>query len=345
MRIATVYWDGTTNAHYRVHVPLRALEQRGHEILWPAVHPLERTLSGKPRFDVYLVQQMFDPEEIELVGRLREQGVAVVWDTDDDISAIPRYSPAFANYSGKKWIGGRRGLRQTFERTVAIARASSLMTTPSPHLADLYRDHGVEHVEVIENYVAPEDTGRPRPRHVGVVIGCTAAYEHRDDLKQLGIAGALERILQKHPGVRVVMIGWDLGLRDSRYRNVASVPYSQLIATEREFDIGIAPLTPSRFGLARSNVKVKEYAAAGAMWLASPVGPFVGLGEAQGGLLVEDGDWFEVLDELVENYRRRMQLIERARTWAREQSGEHAARIWEAAFKRAIQRVRAGTPT
>ena len=37
---------------------------------------------------------------------------------------------------------------------------------------------------------------------------------------------------------------------------------------------------------ARSNIKLKEYAAAGACWLASPIGPYVGLGEKQGGRLV-----------------------------------------------------------
>ena len=54
-------------------------------------------------------------------------------------------------------------------------------------------------------------------------------------------------------------------------------------AAEREFDVGLAPLADTAFNRARSNVKLKEYAAAGAMWLASPVGPYVGMGETEGG--------------------------------------------------------------
>ncbi len=49
------------------------------------------------------------------------------------------------------------------------------MTTPSAHLAERYREHGVAHVEVIENHLARERIGHPRPRHPGVVIGITAA--------------------------------------------------------------------------------------------------------------------------------------------------------------------------
>jgi hypothetical protein len=54
-------------------------------------------------------------------------------------------------------------------------------------------------------------------------------------------------------------------------------------------------------------VRVKEYAAAGVRWLASPIGPYAGLGEKQGGRLVPDGRWFEELDRLIRDERARSQ--------------------------------------
>ena len=135
-------------------------------------------------------------------------------------------------------------------------------------------------------------------------------------------------------------IGPDLRLDDHRDVHHGLVPVDQLIGVESEFDIGLAPLTPSPFGLARSNVKVKEYAAAGATWLASPVGPFAGMGEEQGGQLVADDEWYDALEALILDHVRRGELMERARAWAKSQSVEHAAGTWDAALRGALQRIR-----
>jgi len=47
---------------------------------------------------------------------------------------------------------------------------------------------------------------------------------------------------------------------------------------------------------ARSDVKVKEYAARGVPWIASARGPYVDLGPDQGGLVVPGDDWVVALD-------------------------------------------------
>jgi hypothetical protein len=335
LRIAAKYLDGTANAYYRAMLPLRELERRGHRVLWPALHDEDELLSGTPRFDVFLMHHFFRERELELVRRLAGQGVAVVWDKDDDISATPRRVPAYKAY------GGRRGVKNGFARSVELAASASLMTTPSAHLAGRYRDLGVEHVEVIENHIAAEDLATGRPRHQGVVIGITAAGEHAEDFKALRIDRVLQRLLRTHEGVRVVTIGWGHDLPASRHVHHHYVPIEELVATEREFDIGLAPLADTAFNRARSNVKLKEYAAAGAMWLASPVGPYVGMGEAQGGVLVADDDWYAALERYVLDFRARALLAERARSWARQQSADRAADRWETAILRAVARTRA----
>jgi hypothetical protein len=327
--------DGTANAYYRAMLPLRELERRGHRVLWPALHDEDELLSGTPRFDAFLMHHFFREEELELVRRLTGQGVTVVWDKDDDISATPRRVPAYKTY------GGRRGVKHGFARSVELAASASLMTTPSAHLAGRYRELGVEHVEVIENHVAPEDLARERPRHQGLVIGITAAGEHAEDFKALRIDRILQRLLRAHDGVRVVTVGWGHDLPASRHVHYPFVPIEELLATEREFDIGLAPLADTAFNRARSNVKLKEYAAAGAMWLASPVGPYVGMGEEEGGVLVADDDWYATLERFVLDYHARVRLTERARSWARQQSADRAVGQWETAIMRAVARTRA----
>jgi hypothetical protein len=328
--------DGTANAYYRAMLPLRELERRGHRVLWPGRHDYDELLAGQPRFDVFLLHHFFREQELELVRRLSRQGVAVVWDKDDDISATPRPSPAYREY------GGRRGVKRGFERSVEIASTASLMTTPSAHLAGRYRERGVAHVEVIENHVAPEHLDGGRTRHQGIVIGITAGGEHGEDFKRLRIDQMLQRLLRAHEGVRVVTIGWGHELPESRHVHHPNVPIEQLIAAERTFDIGLAPLADSPFNRARSNVKLKEYAAAGAMWLASPVGPYAGMGEEQGGLLVGDDEWLPALEALLVDADRRRALSERAGAWARGETIRAGAARWQAAYREAVERARAG---
>jgi hypothetical protein len=334
LRIAALY-PQTSNAYYRVELPLRELQRRGHHVLWPDRHPLEKLLDGRLDFDVAMIHHYFGDEVLDIVRRLRRDGVAVIWDKDDDISATPRFVGAYKLY------GGRRGVRRAYASSISIACAASAMTTPSAHLAETYRRAGVEHVEIIENYVAPEHVAPARARHRGVVVGITAAHEHLTDFKRLKLDATLRAVMRDHDGVRVVSIGLDHDLPPERHVNHRQIPVLELIAAEREFDIGLAPLVESRFNRARSNVKLKEYAAAGAMWLASPVGPYADMGQEQGGILVEQGDWRRVLGDVVDNARRRAELAERARAWARSQSADRGAELWESLLLRAVAAARA----
>jgi glycosyltransferase involved in cell wall biosynthesis len=329
----------TANGHYRAVVPLQELARRGHKVHWPgdaSFHALHNG-SAPPAWDALHVQQLHDEEALEVIARVRRAGIAVVWDTDDDISAVTRGSEAWHR------LGGRRGIRRAFKQALEAARAAHVVTTTNEHLAQVYREHGVEQVVAVENYLAPNDLGYRRKRHQGVVIGIVAAGEHEPDLRKMRFAAMLERLLERHDGVRVVAVGADLRLRsEHRYTYVRPVDIPRLIPTECEFDIALAPLRDTAFNRARSNIKLKEYAAAGAAWLASPVGPYVGMGEEQGGLLVEDGDWLATLEALLEDPDRRRALAERARAWAEGQTIRAGAARWQAAFRDAFARARGG---
>jgi len=329
----------TANGHYRAVVPLRELARRGHTVHWPgdpAFRALERG-AARPPWDAFHVQQMHDDEALAIMRRMRDAGVAVVWDTDDDISAVTRGSEAWHR------LGGRRNIRRHFRAAVEAARTAHVVTTTNEHLAQVYREHGVARVVAVENYLAPHDLGHQRKRHQGVVVGITAAGEHEPDLRRMRFAEMLERLLEQHDGVRVVAVGADLRLKhEHRYTYVRPVEIEELIAVESEFDIALAPLRDTGFNRARSNVKLKEYGAAGAMWLASPVGPYVGMGEQQGGLLVADGDWLATLSALLEDPDRRRALAASARRWAEGQTIRAGAARWQAVFREAIELARAG---
>jgi hypothetical protein len=141
--------------------------------------------------------------------------------------------------------------------------------------------------------------------------------------------------------VRVASFGLGLGLRTERYRHVDVVPLLELTRQAAAFDVGIAPLADIALNRARSNVKLKEYAAAGACWLASPTGPYAGMGEKHGGRLVGDDGWFEALARLVDKPRERAKLAKRAGKWVAGQTLTKHVGAWESRFEAAIARARA----
>jgi glycosyltransferase involved in cell wall biosynthesis len=258
-----------------------------------------------------------------VVNELARNGTRITYDNDDNLAAIPKESP---NY---KRAGGLAGVR-AHAQTVALARLAQVFTTTNDRLAEAYRRGGVERVEVIGNFLGPRAYHPPR-RHDGIVVGWFAGVEHYADAARLKVVDALQRLTAAHENVRVECIGTDLRLPAS-YSYSKGFPLLELPAHIAGFDIGIAPLADIPINWTRSDVKLKEYAACGVPWLASPIGPYLGHGEAQGGRLVSDDEWLEALERLVTRERERQQLASNASRWASAQTIEVVTDKWEEVF-------------
>jgi hypothetical protein len=302
---------------------MKAMARRGHEVVWPPDSEGEADLRQLAGCDVVHVYRRGNELTRRVLTELARAGTAITYDNDDDFTAVPKESPLY------KRTGGLTGQR-IFAETLKVARMAQWFTTPNELLAEKYRRGGVEHVEVLGNYLAP-DVRRPSRSHNGVVVGWVAGEEHRADVARIEIGDALQRLVAKHESVHIECIGVNLGLPE-RYSHDRFVPFLELPGRIGGFDIGIAPLADIPYNRTRSDIKLKEYAASGVPWLASPVGPYVGLGEAQGGRLVDDDDWFEALDRLVTHRRERRRLARKAKAWAKRQTIETVADRWEEIF-------------
>lgn len=337
MHVIALANDPSAGAAYRAELPMRALADLGHRaefVLWDqrdTPPPFEQLR----RADVVHMWRLFRGPARRLATALREAGVAVVFDNDDDMTRVPKGSPAYREMSAAK--------EQVAKELGAMLRLADLVTTTCAELGGRLRRLGGGDVRVVENYV---EAGFLRERRAtdgdGVVVGWVAAAEHRGDLKELRLRRTLEQLLEAQPHVSLVGVGVDLGVRHERYTHVPTVPFPELPDTIATFDLALAPIADVSFNRVRSNIKVKEYAAAGVPWLSSPIGPYKDLGAEQGGRLVQDYGWTEALTDLVNDAPARAALAENAAAWGRTQTVIHNVAEWEAAFAQAAER--AGRP-
>ncbi len=194
---------------------------------------------------------------------------------------------------------------------------------------------------MIENYLRPGFGAPRRVAHETVTIGWLAALEHRMDYERLGLRDVFLRLLDSHPQVRLVSIGLKLKLDHPHYRHIDITPYERIAAQLAQFDVGIAPLADIAFNRGRSSVKLKEYAACGVPWLASPVGPYAELGPEEGGGLVADDGWYAALAALADDVERRRALGVNAKSWAQRQTIVHHVQEWESVLRDAVGSARA----
>jgi len=336
MRIGVVVPNYFPNPLYRAVLPMEELGRRGHVV---GVASLEGDASALPSLDqlvgfdvVYFWQLHFDAVR-RLAKALRRTSTAVIWDSDDDVTAVPKGSP---NY---RQAGGVRG-RRMWSEMQAMVRLADAVTTPSEVLAQKFRDVGQAHVHVIENRLPAVYGARGVARRGSVVVGWVAGFEHVADARALDLATVVAQLLEARPEVEFETVGVALDVDHPRYRRHGVVDLPQLAGLIERFDIGVAPLADTPFGRSRSNIKVKEYAAHGIPWLASDFGPYRGLGEPEGGRLVADGGWLGALTALVDDRKARKRLGEAAHRWAKTQTIAANVGEWEPILTAAAGRAR-----
>lgn len=336
MKITALIRPESVNANYRAQIPMVALQGRRHDVNIESAYSIVDAARLADR-DVVHFCRLWEVPFQRLAVALRRRGVAVTWDSDDDLTSIPRGNP------GYRRTGGFRG-QKVFADMTAMMRLANVVTTPTEVLADLFRRASGADVRVIENYLAPPMIRSQLPIRTEeedrVVVGWVAGNEHQVDVEQLRLRALFQGLLERLPELEIHSVGMRLGLPHRRYRYIRGVELLELVEVASRFDVGIAPIVDIPFNRARSNVKVKEYAAAGTPWLASALAPYDGLGEDEGGRLVDNANWEQEIERLVLDVDARIRLAPRAHAWGRRQDILRHALTWERMFADAIDAAR-----
>lgn len=288
--------------------------------------------------DVVVFQRLTDRRLVQAVSYLRRQGVAVVIDVDDDLSAIHPRHPAFHELNPNRaehemLVAVKAGyvkskdqrdfmldrLKSKYKhswRNLELAcRDATLVTVSTEGLLRRYATHGrgyVFHNYVPEHYLAV--------KHVDSdVVGWPAALiSHPNDAEVVG--NAIARIVGE--GAHFTAVGNTLGMGDAfglphdplgREVNLDEWPRALT-----ELGIGIAPLADTQFNSCKSWLKPLEMSAVGVPWVASPRVEYRRLHALGVGLLVDKPKlWHRTLRRLLDTPALRVELSEQGRELAR----------------------------
>ncbi len=331
--------DHTGCGWYRLMYPAGVLQAAGHDVrvIPPGSQKhLRGFLSGDevigaegpPDADVIVLQRPCQRKLVDSIPFLREQGIAVVVDVDDDLAHIHPANPAFkalhpSQFPENNWLHLARA-----------CRAATLVTTSTTALAASYAGHGRS--VVLSNCVpgALLEVERVDADWIGWPGFLPT---HPDDLDD--VSGALHRLMASGNRFRVVGDGEGV----ARAVGVPEVEHTGAIAFHdwssevAKIGVGIAPLSESRFNRAKSWLKPLHMGALGVPWVASDLPEYRKLADMGGGTVVGRKGWVRAVQHLTGSAEARQEASEAARSVASFFTYEdHAWRwleAWEAAYE------------
>lgn len=343
MKVYVYPADDTGCGYYRLIWPAEVLRSAGVNVVIVPPHQRSASIRGgldssgnlimiqpPPDADVMVMQRITHRHLVRGVTLLREQGVSVVIDMDDDLGSIHPANPAFIAMHPAYG----QNLDHTWQNAQLACDAASLVTVSTDALLSRYARHG--RGVVLRNCV-PERYLKI-PRTDSSVIGWGGSvHSHPDDLQTVG--SGIECVMDE-TSFRVVGPGDQVRsvLRLSRDPEITGVQdiHDGWPTTLAKLGVGIAPLADTRFNAAKSWLKPLEYAALGVPWVASPRVEYRRLHALGVGLLAEKPrQWTAQLRRLVRSESLRDEMSQQGRDVVSQLTIEQNAWRWIEAWQQA----------
>lgn len=253
----------SSSAFYRMAQPLQALKARGHRTFWcDSISRIPEEFSGSAIIGQYIAGDA----RSEAWKAIAERGDnALIYEIDDDILHIDPHTHG----PGHSFFG-RSDIQDDI---IANIRVSNLVITSTEPLRDLYSRWNPNTI-TIPNYIAASARNRRRQHHE-MSVGWAGSYTHARDLKDEGTG--VRTFFQAHPNVELTMLTDEAFAQTFAHhlgaRKVKTRDWTHSIAehyNNLDFDIGLCPLTRTRFNAGKSAIKALEYSARGIIPIASP---------------------------------------------------------------------------
>ncbi len=340
--------------YYRLIWPGHVLKALGYDVR--LVHPMNnKRLSGGTNADgeliqvsvpsdadVMVFQRVTSKSMINAIRIMRQNGVAVVIDVDDDMAAIHPANPAWAALHPK--VTHKHYGEYDWNSAQLACDEATLVTTSSPALINRYARHG--RGTVLYNYVPEATLTIPHVETPNTFGWGGSLHSHADDPQVCGTAMAR---LQRE-GFKFKIVGSPYGTKEA-FRLDAEPLTSDIVpigAWHHELAklaVGIAPLNDTRFNEAKSWLKMLEYASVGVPPVGSPRAEYRRIHALGVGLLADNPrDWYRHVRRLLNDDAYRIDMGLAARQVVAERlTIEANAMKWWHAWQEA-QRLESGGP-
>lgn len=348
MKVYVLPADSYGCGHYRLAWPADVLGKAGHDVI--IVPPVKgggflakfteddngkKVLTGLQvpgDADVIVLQRPAHEYQPQMIDMIRDNGIAVVIDMDDDMSAIDRDNVAHAMYSP------RSNTPYSWKYASESCKRATFVTTSTRALQKVYAPHG--RGAVLDNYV-PQACLLDSHTDTGRFGWAGTTMSHPNDLQVTG--RTVGRLLDEGQQFRVVggpsKVQQALKLTQG-VDYTGSVDLIDWIKTiGASYDVGMVPLALSTFNTAKSRLKGIEHMAAGVPWVASPREEYRRLHRESGcGLLADTPkDWYTQLIRLLGDEVLRKEQTEMGMEYMKDQTYQAQAWRWLEAWERALK--------
>jgi len=279
--------------------------------------------------DLVVMQHMGSVEASNLGKFLRDNKIPYITEFDDFIQHVSPY-----NHAGfMAWNPSTLYVHRSME----MARLGVAMTVSTNQLAREYFPYN-PNIFVIPNYLDKEKWDNPIvKRNDGKIkIGWCGGNAHADDLKM--IAKVLDKIIKEYKG-KVIFETIGMTRKEladvfpmqifndvcpscnyegelHHYPGESLEDYPQVLCS-KGWDIAVAPVINNSFGNAKSDLKVKEYCAAGIPVVASKVVPYEEAAQNGATLAIATtfDEWYSSIKYLIENPQKRDEIVKENKDW------------------------------
>ena len=304
LSICAIVADAAACGHYRIIYPMEFLRRGGANVMTEG----GLSLATLDPYDVIIAQRQHDPDTLRLLLEARMRGKTLIYEIDDNVHRVHPNSPAFTAY--KPGGPAVHGVQKFME-------ASDGLFTSSPELASQYACFN-KRTWVLPNCIdfGIRDWETPVPRDPRLedklVIGWAGSITHQDDWVPL--KGVMDKVLDRYPQVVFAIVSAyqtmeiftrELNLPPDRVVTLDPTDFNAYPALPAQFDIGLIPVIPTVFNVAKSPLKILEYGARGVPYVASSLAPYVRFHtdtNGQGGYIARNQEeWIEGISKLVED--------------------------------------------
>lgn len=323
------------------------LEERGHDVFYKSM----AFNFDHDDYDVFIFNRFYEGTLLPTISFLKKIGKTIIYETDDSYESIDQNNP-FMKIKDFGVLSSRE-----------LIKLADGVTVSTPELkAEILERFPDANVFVIPNALNFSEYKKRKGKNKKVKIGFQGSNIHVQDL--LIVIDAIKQLQEEH-GVEFYLFGIDdkplkdlykfcldrpgnekwkwmddfiklyEKLEDMEYLHVPAVYYEKFreSLSKLNLDIGIAPLTDTRFNRAKSCLKFYEYAAVGTVTLASNVLPYSNEMDKEDLVKNRHRDWYNKLKKLVEDESYRQQRLYAQEAWVNEERNiDKVVEQWENAI-------------